>query len=952
VATDSVVFRVAQKELTLFFLSPVAWLFLAVFAAANLFIFFWLESFFARNIADVRPLFEWMPVLLIFFCAAITMRLWSEERSSGTLEHVLTQPLSPWHFVLGKFAACWTLLLLGLASTLPLPVNVAAIANLDWGPVIGGYVAAALLGAMYLAIGLYISARTPNPIVSLVTSVVVCGVFYLLGSATITGFVDGGTAAVLRQLGSGSRFESITRGIIDLRDLFYYVSVGAAFLALNVFALEKVRWARGAATARQRTCRAVTVLAIANLLIANVWLYRLDWARADLTEGHIYSLSQATRDLLDNLQEPLLIRGYFSGESHTLLAPLEPRLRDLLQEYALAGGDKVRVEFVDPATDPDLEQEANERYGITSTPFRVADRHQSSLINAYFNILVQYGGSHQSLAFSDLLEVRTAPGKTTEVRLRNPEYDITLAIRKALYDYHASGNLFEGIDEPVELIAYVSRDELLPPHLRDYRRSIESQLQNTERNSGGKFSVRFIEPEAHGGLVARQIREQWGFKPMVTSPEDTGEFYFYLTLANSHQVVQLPTQDFNPVDFRLALDSGLKRFAADFTKVVAVSMPKADPQLARYNLGGPGFANLERIISRNYGIRREDLADGSVAPDADILLVVAPENLDETAVFAIDQFLMRGGTVLLSTSPYSAEISADRLQLRRRDSGLRGWLAHNGLEIGETLVLDEQHTSFSATVARSSGEHEFHDLQLVDYPYFIDLRPPGLADHPVTANLPQVTMAWASPIAYRAAPERRVTELLRSSAASWLSDATDVMPTSDEAGPRSFRPASSGSEDGVRVLGAVVEGRFDSYFSGEQSGGEHPAPLSTGWLAHSPQSARIILFASNDFMSDRVLQSIVAASGNRYLGPLELLVNSLDWALEDEELLGIRARGHFNRTLPPMENSVRLAIEYTNYGLAVVLLLLFALGAWCWGRLQRRRYARLLADGPARELAP
>jgi len=945
VATDSVVLRVAQKELQLFFLSPVAWLFLAVFAAANLFIFFWVESFFARNIADVRPLFEWMPVLLIFLCAAITMRLWSEERSSGTLEHVLTQPFSPWHFVLGKFAACWILLLVGLASTLPLPVTVALIADLDWGPVIGGYLAAAGLGAMYLAIGLYVSARTGNPIISLITSVVVCGVFYLLGSATLTGYVDGNIATFLRQLGSGARFESITRGIIDLRDLFYYLSMALAFLALNVFALEQVRWARGAATARHRSCRAITLLVIANLALANAWLHRVDAARLDLTEGRLYSLSQATRDLLGNLQEPLLIRGYFSGESHTLLAPLEPRLRDLLQEYALAGGDKVRVEFVDPATDPDLEQEANERYGITSTPFRVADRHQSSLVNAYFNILVQYGSSHQALGFADLLEVRTAPGKPTEVRLRNPEYDITLAIRKALYDYHAGGNLFEGIDEPVELIGYVSADARLPPALRDYKRAIEAQLERAERNSGGKFSVRFIEPEAHGGMVARQIREQWGFKPMVAAPEDPDAFYFYLILADSRQVVQVPTQDFNPVDFRLALDSGLKRFAADFTKVVAVSMPKANPQLAQYNLAGPVFANLERIVSRNYSIRREDLSDGSVTPDADILVVVAPENLDEAAVFAIDQFLMRGGTVLLSTSPFSAGISKDRLRLQRRHSGLEDWLAHNGIEIGETLVLDEQHTSFSATVARSAGEHEFHDLQLVDYPYFIDLRPPGLADHPVTANLPQVTMAWASPVTLRASKERRVTELLRSSAAAWLSDERDVMPTRDEAGPRGFRPAST-DDNGERVLGAVVEGRFDSWFAddaGGVAGGNHPAPLGTGVLARSPGSARIILFASNDFMSDRVLQSVVAASGTRYLGPLELLVNTLDWALEDEQLLGIRARGHFNRTLPPMENEVRLAIEYTNYGLALALLMLFALGAWCWGRLQRRHYAKVLA---------
>ena len=98
--------RIAEKEVSLFFASPVAYLFLATFAAVTLFVFFWGESFFARNIADVRPLFDWMPLLLIFLCATLTMRLWSEERRNGTLEFVLTQSVPLWHFVVGKFLGC------------------------------------------------------------------------------------------------------------------------------------------------------------------------------------------------------------------------------------------------------------------------------------------------------------------------------------------------------------------------------------------------------------------------------------------------------------------------------------------------------------------------------------------------------------------------------------------------------------------------------------------------------------------------------------------------------------------------------------------------------------------------------------------------------------------------------------------------------------------------------
>jgi ABC-2 type transport system permease protein len=158
-STRSVSRRVAQKEMRLFFGSPVAWLFLAVFAAVTLFVFFWVEAWFARNIADVRPLFEWMPLLLIPLSAALTMRMWSEERRTGTLEHVLIQPVGIWRFVLGKFLACFGLLLLALLATLPLPVSASLMADLDWGPVGAGYLATALLGAAYLSIGLFVSSQ-------------------------------------------------------------------------------------------------------------------------------------------------------------------------------------------------------------------------------------------------------------------------------------------------------------------------------------------------------------------------------------------------------------------------------------------------------------------------------------------------------------------------------------------------------------------------------------------------------------------------------------------------------------------------------------------------------------------------------------------------------------------------------------------------------------------------
>ena len=935
--------RLAQKEVLLFFSTPVAWLFLASFTAVTFFIFFWVEAFFARNIADVRPLFEWLPILLIFLGAALTMRMWSEERRTGTLEHMLTQPASLWVFVIGKFRACFTLLLLALISTLALPISVALMANLDWGPVAAGYIAACLLGATYLSIGLFISSLTDNPIVSLLGSVVVCGLLYLVGSPTLTDFFDSGVGETLRLFGSGARFENITRGVLDLRDLWYYLSLTIAFLALNVYSLERQRWSANAATGRHRYWRLATGLILLNLLLANVWLDRVDKLRLDLTQGNLYSISGPTHHFLNQLQEPLLIRGYFSEKTHPLLAPLVPQLRDLAQEYAVAGKGRVHVEFIDPAQNPEQEREANERFGIHATPFQIADRYQSTLVNSYFNILVQYGNEHQSLGFKDLIEVRTTANSAADILLRNPEYDITRAIKNVLHNYQMGGSLFERLDQPVELIAYVSADELLPEPLQAYKKSIKAQLEKILPRSDDKFSVRFIDPQARDGAVAEQIAQEWGFRPMVTALDQKNPFFFYLTLADRNQVVQLPTETFDPADFRSVLDAGLKRFASGFTHTVALYLPEVDQQMARYKLGGPTFDNLEEAIAIDYSIRLQDLADCAVAPDADILAVVAPHRLDQQAIFAIDQFLMRGGTVIIASSPYTTELSDGDLRLQDWDSGLQEWLAHHGLMVAESLVLDEQNSAFPAPVVRETAGYEFRDVSMLDYPYFIDLRADGLSrKHPITGNLPQLTMAWASPITVQRRDGHQLTTLLSSSRASWLSDSVNIMPV---AGQIPGRPdghstgQSSGVDDdsGPYKLGVMLQGRFDSYFNeppGQQRHGNH-----SGLLSRSTESARIVLYSSNDFMDDQVLSAQVMASGTQYLGPIELLLNSLDWALQDDELLAIRSRAHFNRTLPPMAQQGQAVVEYLNYGLAVLWLVLLALVHWLRSKLRKRRYA-------------
>jgi len=949
--------RIASKEIGLFFASPVAYLFLASFAAVTLFVFFWGEAFFARNIADVRPMFEWMPFLLVFLCSTLTMRLWSEERRSGTLEHVLTQPVPLWTFVVGKFLGCLALLAIALAITLPLPLTVGLLGTLDSGPVFAGYLATFLLGAAYLSIGLFVSARADNQIVSLIASAAVCGVFYLIGTPVLTAFFGTAAGEWLRLLGTGSRFEAITRGVIDLRDLYYYLSLIAVFLALNTYGLERERWSRHGDHRHHRRWQQVTLLLIGNALVGNLWLGQLTALRVDATEGNQYSISEATRGYLDRLQEPLLLRGYFSAKTHPLLSPLVPQLRDLMEEYAIAGNGRVQVEFIDPVANPELEEEANQQYAIKPVPFQVADRYQSSIVSSYFDVLVKYGDEYKVLSFEDLIEVKGDSGGDIDVQLRNPEYDLTQTIRSVLNSYQAAGNLFDTVQDSLVFTAYVSADEKLPEALRSFRDSVEDVAERIAAEAKGRFSVRFVDPEANGGVVAQEIADRYGFSPLSTNLFSTERFYFYLTVGRNEQMVQIPLDDMDAASFERNLEAGIKRFARGFTKTVALVAPGA--AAAPYpSMETAAFNTLREFLGADVNVVDEDLADGSVGGEADLLLLLAPEGLDEKSVFAVDQFLMRGGTVIAATSPFKASLTSGSLTVQPVSSGLEDWLAQQGLVLDKQLVMDPQNAAFPIPVNRNLGGFTVQDWRMLDYPYFPDLREDGFdATSPLAADLPQLTLAWASPVTVddMKLAGRSLVRLLSSSSGSWLSDSLDVMPALNPDGSSGFVPEGA---QGAQTLAVVVSGQFSSAFAGKESplqGSTAPAegadPAATvpsdavsSVISKSADSARLILIASNDFLNDQILQLLGTAAQGQYENSLQFMANAVDWSLDDSGLLGIRSRGNFNRTLPPLEQGAQMFWEYFNYALAACALALVAVVQRRHRRARLARHAALLAE--------
>jgi ABC-2 type transport system permease protein len=235
-----IISAICKKEFKSYFVSPIAYVFIVVYLVVTNFLFF--QGFFLMNQADMRNYFGVLPWIFLFFVPAITMRSWAEEKKVKTLELLLTWPVSDWEVVAGKFLASFCLLAVVILCSLTVPITVMLLGKPDLGPIIGGYAGTFLMGAAYLAIGLWISSLTENQIVAFILGVVVTFILFIIGEPFVTMLSPSFCAPLFTYLGLGRHFESVGRGVIDSRDIIYYLSITGFFLFLNVRSFARRKW--------------------------------------------------------------------------------------------------------------------------------------------------------------------------------------------------------------------------------------------------------------------------------------------------------------------------------------------------------------------------------------------------------------------------------------------------------------------------------------------------------------------------------------------------------------------------------------------------------------------------------------------------------------------------------------------------------------------------------------
>ena len=232
-----------RRELQSYFSTPVAYVFIVIFLVLMGAFTFYLGNFYERGQADLGPFFIFHPWLYLLLVPAIAMRLWAEERKTGSIELLMTLPITPWQAVLGKYLAAWAFTGVALSLTFPIWITVNYLGDPDNGAIVAAYIGSFLMAGGFLAIGACLSATTPNQVIAFVITVVVCFVFLVSGFPMVLDFFTSWAPQILvdgiASLSFLTHFESISKGVIDLRDLIYFGFLILAFLYANTIVL---RW--------------------------------------------------------------------------------------------------------------------------------------------------------------------------------------------------------------------------------------------------------------------------------------------------------------------------------------------------------------------------------------------------------------------------------------------------------------------------------------------------------------------------------------------------------------------------------------------------------------------------------------------------------------------------------------------------------------------------------------
>ena len=332
---------ILKKEFNSFFSSPMGYLVIAIFLVLNgLFIWLFKGEFniLDYGFADLTPFFTLAPWILLFLIPAVTMRCFSDEKKQGTLELLLTKPISHLKIVLGKYLGAFLLVVLALIPTLLYVYTVHHLGNpegnLDMAAVFGSYLGLLFLIAAYTAIGVFASTISDNQIVAFIIGLFLCLIFYI-GFESLAEFAS---STLIEKLGMNAHYKSMSRGVLDTRDIIYFLSITIFFILLTVLKI------KNQPITKSRLLRFLPIPLV--LLVLNVFSQSV-YQRFDMTEDNRYTLSQSAINIVEEVESPIIIDVFLEGEFPSEFRRLQSETRQLLEEFA-ALNNNIKFSFINP----------------------------------------------------------------------------------------------------------------------------------------------------------------------------------------------------------------------------------------------------------------------------------------------------------------------------------------------------------------------------------------------------------------------------------------------------------------------------------------------------------------------------------------------------------------------------------------------------------------------------
>lgn len=408
---------IARRELAGFFDQATAYILVIAFLSLGLFLTF--RTIYAAGIATMRPLFDLLPWLFAIFIPAMTMRSLAEEKRSGTLEWLLAQPLREAEVILGKFLGNWTFALIALGAAVPSAVGVWLVSEADPGIMVAQFVGGALLAAQGVAVGLWASSLTRNQITAFIVATGVAFTLILIGTPVVGVGLPPSLAAAVTSLSVVSHFENVARGVIDVRDVIYFVSTTGVFLALATAVLSRERLSRERSAYRRLGIGTLTL--VAAVIVLNLLSSQFR-GRLDLTRGDLYTLSDGTRDILGQLDDLVTLKLVISSELPPELHPMLRDVRDLVADLRRASRGRLIVEMINPSDGPEAETRARNA-GVLPTEFNVLRDDAFEVRQGWFGLSLLYADELEAfpyIARTDDLEFRLVSAISRMATVQRP----------------------------------------------------------------------------------------------------------------------------------------------------------------------------------------------------------------------------------------------------------------------------------------------------------------------------------------------------------------------------------------------------------------------------------------------------------------------------------------------------------------------------------------------------